>query len=105
MPRGGPTIGYIHRIWSASHPPRADRPCWTTAVRFARRGELERALAVALFRVPVVLEEGDIVGGARDASGQAGLVVELEAGRSHVMADAGGEVVADLALLACGELA
>ena len=72
--------------------------------RFAQWSELEDALAVALFHVAVVLEEGDIVGGALDARDDAGLVVELEAGGTHVMADAGaldagGEVVADLALV------
>ena len=71
--------------------------------RFAQWGELEDAFAVALFHVAVVLEERDIVDGALHARDQAGLVVELDAGRAHVMADAGafdagGEVVADLAL-------
>ena len=52
-------------------------------------GELEHAFAVALFHVAVVLEEGDIVGGTFYTGDQPGLVVELDAGRPHVMADMG----------------
>lgn len=52
----------------------------------------------------VVLEEGDIIRSALDACDHAGLVVQLEAGRSHVMTDAraldaGGEIVGDPALV------
>lgn len=77
--------------------------------RFAQWSALEHTLAVALFHVTVVLEEGDIVSGARDARDDAGLIIALEAGGSHVVTDAGaldagGEVVADLALIVAREL-
>ena len=67
-------------------------------------------LAVALFHVTVVFEEGDVVGGALDAGDTGELIVELDTGRSHVMADArvldaGGEIVAELALVSPGEIA
>ncbi len=76
----------------------------------AERGEFADVLAVALFHVTVVFAEGDIVGGARDAGDTGERIVALDTGRSHVMADAGalaagGEVVADLALVGVGELA
>lgn len=75
----------------------------------AQWGTLEQGLAVALFHVMVVFEEGDVVGGAFHAGDQPRLVVELEAGGAHVVMDAGAldagrEVVAQLVLEAPGEL-
>ena len=56
-----------------------------------------------------MLEESDIVGGALNPGDHAGLVVELDAGRSHMMADPGalderGEIVAEFAGEAAMEL-
>ena len=56
------------------------------------------------------MKKGDIVDGAFNTRDQAGLVVELDTGRTHVMPDArapdtGREVVAELALVGAGELA
>jgi hypothetical protein len=69
----------------------------------AQGSGLEDGLAGTLFHATVVLEKRHIVGGTLDPGDQPGLVIELETGGTHVMADAGaldtgGEVVADLVL-------
>lgn len=65
--------------------------------------------AVAVFHAAVVTEEGDVVGDGLDTEHATELVVHLERGAAHLMADAGAldpgvEVVADLAGVACIEL-
>ena len=75
---------------------------------FAQRGEFEYAIAIALFHPSVVLEKSDIIGGAFDTGHDAELDAEIAACRPHVVADActletGGEIIAELILVGCGE--
>lgn len=71
--------------------------------------EFEPGRTVALFHSAVVLDEGHVVDSILDAGDEAELVVELEVGRASVVVDAGavdagGEIVTDFILEACGVL-
>ena len=78
---------------------------------FLRSGaSLNCATPVALFHPSVVLEKSDIIGGAFDTGHDAELVVEFNARRPHMVTDAcpldtGGEIIAELILVGCGEFA
>lgn len=77
---------------------------------FAHLSELELLGPVALFHPAVVFEKRDIVAGAFDARHDAKLVIELDAGCPHLVADtgtldAGVEIIADLALIITREFA
>lgn len=81
---------------------------WQAVDTFAQGSELAHAVSVALFHEAVVFKKGNIVDGAFDPCDEAGFVIELDAGRSHRVADTcsldtGVEIVAELPLGGGGE--
>ena len=71
-------------------------------------GELENLAAITLFHGTVGFKKRHVVGGAFDARHNGELVVELDAGRPHLVTNActlnaGIEIVADLSLVVAGE--
>ena len=71
-------------------------------------GELPNLAAITLFHGTVGFKKGHVVGGAFDARHNGELVVELDAGRPHLVANActlnaGIEIVAHLYLVVAGE--